>query len=150
MDQTNLILLILLALGVLGNNTSVSIAAAILLLIRLVHLEKLVPLVETHGLQVGIIVLTLGVLAPIANGKIGFVDILNVLKNPIALFGLATGIFVSYLGVRGVSALSAQPLTVTGILIGTIVGVAFFKGIPVGPLIAAGAMALVLQLFHIK
>ncbi|MGV8429073.1 DUF441 family protein [Pseudomonas aeruginosa] len=37
-----------------------------------------------------------------------------------------------------------QPILVTGLLIGTIIGVAFLGGIPVGPLIAAGILALLL------
>ena len=34
--------------------------------------------------------------------------------------------------------MSEQPVLVTGLLIGTIIGVSFLGGIPVGPLIAAG------------
>ncbi|WP_356918858.1 DUF441 family protein [Chryseobacterium gambrini] len=34
---------------------------------------------------------------------------------------------------------------ITGLLIGTIAGVAFFKGVPVGPLIAAGMLSLILN-----
>ena len=41
--------------------------------------------------------------------------------------------------------MSAQPLLVTGLLLGTIIGVAVFRGVPVGPLIAAGILSLVLQ-----
>ena len=37
--------------------------------------------------------------------------------------------------------MSAQPILVTGLLIGTIIGVAFLGGVPVGPLIAAGLLS---------
>ncbi|WP_153944859.1 DUF441 family protein, partial [Acinetobacter baumannii] len=42
----------------------------------------------------------------------------------------------------GTGLLTAQPHIVTGLLIGTILGVALFRGVPVGPLIAAGILAL--------
>jgi UPF0756 membrane protein dd703_1075 len=35
-----------------------------------------------------------------------------------------------------------QPAVVPGLIIGTVIGVAFLKGIPVGPLIAAGILSL--------
>jgi uncharacterized membrane protein (DUF441 family) len=40
--------------------------------------------------------------------------------------------------------MSGQPIIVTGLLIGTVIGVAFFKGVPVGPLIAAGLLSLLI------
>jgi uncharacterized membrane protein (DUF441 family) len=37
-----------------------------------------------------------------------------------------------------------QPTVVTGLLVGTIIGVTFFRGVPVGPLIAAGIVSVLL------
>ena len=37
-----------------------------------------------------------------------------------------------------------QPRVVPGLIVGTVLGVAFLKGIPVGPLIAAGILSLFL------
>ena len=53
------------------------------------------------------------------------------------------GIFVAWLAGRGVPLMSEQPVLVTGLLIGTVIGVAFVGGIPVGPLIAAGLLSFV-------
>ncbi|KEO84431.1 DUF441 domain-containing protein [Tumebacillus flagellatus] len=144
MEITNLLLLLLLAVGIIGNNTSVSIAVAVLLLVRLLHLDRVMPYLENYGLQVGIIILTIGVLAPVAGGKIGYEEMIKVFLNWKAILAIAVGIFVSYLGGRGVPLMAANPLIVTGLMIGTIIGVALFKGVPVGPLIAAGMMALIL------
>ncbi|MBL0387705.1 DUF441 domain-containing protein [Tumebacillus sp. ITR2] len=144
MEITNLLLLLLLAVGIVGNNTSVSIAVAVLLLVRLLHLDRVVPYLENYGLQVGVIILTIGVLAPIASGKIGTEDLLKTFLSWKSILAIGVGIFVSYLGGRGIPLMAANPLIVTGLMIGTIVGVALFKGVPVGPLIAAGMMALIL------
>ena len=51
---------------------------------------------------------------------------------------------VAWLAGKGVPLMGEQPILVTGLLIGTIIGVAFLGGIPVGPLIAAGILALLL------
>jgi uncharacterized membrane protein (DUF441 family) len=40
--------------------------------------------------------------------------------------------------------MTAQPLIVTGLLLGTLIGVAVFRGVPVGPLIAAGILSLLI------
>ncbi|TGU84975.1 DUF441 family protein, partial [Mesorhizobium sp. M00.F.Ca.ET.186.01.1.1] len=41
--------------------------------------------------------------------------------------------------------MSGNPLIVTGLLLGTIIGVTFFRVVAVGPLIAAGMLAFLLQ-----
>ncbi|HEU4965296.1 MAG TPA: DUF441 domain-containing protein [Bacilli bacterium] len=148
MDIPNLLLLGLLAIGVIGNNGSVSIAVAVLLLLRLLHVDKAFPVLEQYGLQIGVIILTIGVLAPIASGKIGYEQLVKTFTSPIPLLAIAIGVFVSYLGGRGVTLMSQSPLIVTGLMIGTILGVALFRGVPVGPLIAAGMTALLLGLFQ--
>ena len=136
-------LVVLIFLGVIGNNSSITIAATVLLLMQQTFLAKYLPYMEKYGLNIGIIILTVGVLAPIISGKIqlpGFVALLNWKM----LLAIAIGIFVAWFGGRGVGLLGTQPVLITGLLIGTIIGVSFFGGIPVGPLIAAGILSLML------
>ena len=59
-----------------------------------------------------------------------------------SLLAIAVGVFVSWLGGRGVSLMGSQPHLVAGLLVGTVLGVALFRGVPVGPLIAAGIISL--------
>lgn len=61
-----------------------------------------------------------------------------------SLLAVAVGILVAYLGGRGASLMLNQPAITTGLLTGTILGVALFKGVPVGPLIAAGILSLMI------
>ena len=142
--STSLLLLAFIALGIVGNNHSVTIAACILLLIQQTPLVQYAPLLEQHGLKIGIIVLTIAVLSPLISGKIQTHDIVNVFTHWKTLLAVAVGISVAWLGGRGVTLMSAQPTVVTGLLVGTIIGVAFFRGVPVGPLIAAGLLSLIL------
>ena len=106
-------------------------------------LAKYLPYMEKYGLNLGIIILTVGVLAPIISGKIQLPSFIALL-NWKMLLAIAIGILVAWFGGRGVGLLGTQPALITGLLIGTIIGVSFFGGIPVGPLIAAGILSLML------
>ncbi|WP_126426658.1 DUF441 domain-containing protein [Brevibacillus marinus] len=145
MNVVNLILLVLLALGILGGNTTIAIAICFLLMLRLLNLEGVFPYLEQYGLQVGIVVLTIGVLSPLASGKISVETMLQTLRSWQSLLAILVGAVVAYLGGRGATFMADSPLVVTGLMVGTIIGVAFFRGVPVGPLIAAGIVAFILQ-----
>ena len=101
------------------------------------------PLLEKYGVKIGIIILTIGVLSPLVSGKIQLPDLSGFLSWKMAL-SIAVGVLVAWLAGKGVPLMGEQPILVTGLLIGTIIGVAFLGGIPVGPLIAAGILALLL------
>lgn len=138
-----LLLVLLILLGVLSNNSSVTISATILLLMQQTFLSQYIPFMEKHGVTIGIIILTIGVLSPIVSGKVALPN-LTVFLNWKMWLAVGVGILVAWLGGRGVSLIGAQPILITGLLIGTVLGVAFLGGIPVGPLIAAGFLSLFL------
>lgn len=138
-----LMLVVLIALGVLSQNSSVTIASAVLLLMQQTVLKQYLPWVEKNGLTIGIVILTIGVLSPLVTGKVPLQGIGYFFQWKMIL-AVIVGIIVAWLGGRGVSLMSASPTLVTGLIIGTIIGVAFFGGIPVGPLIAAGLLSLVI------
>ncbi len=140
----SLLLIGFIALGVIGNNQSVIIAACILLLIQQTPLLQYAPLLEKYGLQFGIVILTIAVLSPLISGKIQTQDIIEVFSHWKTIVAVLVGIVVAWLGGRGVSLMATQPMIVTGLLVGTIIGVAFFRGVPVGPLIAAGIVSVLL------
>ena len=138
-----LLLVILLILGVLRNNSTITISAAVLLIMQQTFLSSHIPLLEKYGVKIGIIILTIGVLSPLVSGKIQLPDLSGFVSWKMAL-SIAVGMLVAWLAGKGVPLMGEQPILVTGLLIGTIIGVAFLGGIPVGPLIAAGILALFL------
>lgn len=144
MDTPALILLVLAALGIIGNNSTVTIAMLVLLLIRVLGWHQAFPWLQKYGLTIGIIILTIGVMTPLASGKISFDTILSSFLSWKSLAAIGIGLFVAYLGGRGTILMTNQPTVVAGLLIGTLLGVAFFKGVPVGPLIAAGLLSLLI------
>ncbi len=141
-DPTLLILLALAALGFVSHNTTVAISILVLIIVRVTPLNSLFPWIEKQGLTIGIIILTIGVMAPIASGTLPASTLLHAFVNWKSLVAIAVGIFVSWLGGRGVTLMSSQPSLVAGLLVGTVLGVALFRGVPVGPLIAAGLVSL--------
>ncbi|CDL83540.1 DUF441 domain-containing protein [Xenorhabdus szentirmaii] len=143
-DPTLLILLVLAGLGIISNNVTVTLAMLFLLIVRITPLNQFFPWVEKYGLTIGILVLTVGVMSPIASGKISVQEIFNSFLSWKSLLAIVVGVIVSWLGSRGVALMSSQPSTVAGLLVGTILGVALFRGVPVGPLIAAGILSLMI------
>lgn len=98
----SLFLVALIFLGVVGNNNSITIAATVLLLVQQTFLSKYLPFLDKHGLSVGIIILTIGVLSPIVSGKISLPSFSEFL-NWKMLLAVIAGIAVAWLGGRGVS-----------------------------------------------
>ena len=146
LGQSGAILLVIILLGLVGHNYVVAAAAGALLVLRLLHGEALFPLLERHALNVGICIITLAILIPLAKGGIGWSELFGTMTSVPGLVAVVTGVFVAYLGARGVGFLTIQPQVIVGLMVGTIIGVAFFRGVPVGPLIAGGMVALVMQL----
>ncbi|WP_379126779.1 DUF441 domain-containing protein [Paenibacillus sp. sgz500958] len=144
MDITSLLLLALAALGIISSNSPVTIAMVFLLLLRVLGLHQAFPWLEKHGLTIGIIILTIGVMTPLASGKISLQTVGQSFLHWKSLTAIGIGVLVAYLGGRGAVLMGSQPTVVAGLLIGTVIGVAFFKGVPVGPLIAAGILSLLI------
>ncbi|MCK3655669.1 hypothetical protein A4G19_07860 [Pasteurellaceae bacterium Macca] len=138
------VLVVLIVLGLASQNSTITIAAAILLIMQQTLLSRYLPYVEQYGLKIGITILTLGVLAPLVSGKVPLPE-LSQFVNGKMLLAIAVGGLVAWFGGKGLTLMSGQPILITGLLLGTIIGVAFFKGIPVGPLIAAGMLSLLID-----
>lgn len=144
LDFNLLVLLVLLACGIFSQNSAVTIAAGVLIVFKLTPLSQLFPYLQQHGLNIGVIVLTIGVLTPIASGKLSGESIMKSFLSYKSLLAIAIGLAVAWLGGRGVKLMSSQPDVVAGLLIGTVAGVAVLRGVPVGPLIAAGILSLLI------
>lgn len=144
LDVNLLVLLILLGFGIFSQNTAIIIAIGVLIVIKLTPLSEFFLYIQQHGLNIGIIILTIGVLAPIASGKLSGESILKSFISVKSLLAIAVGLLVAWLGGRGVKLMTHQPDVVAGLLIGTVAGVALLRGVPVGPLIAAGILSLLI------
>lgn len=145
MDQGVLIILAILVLGVLSKNNSLALAAAVILTLRLANLKQALIFLDKNALKWGIIILTMGIIAPFATGEITTKDVGDAMRNPSAIAALIAGAITVILSGKGTNLISTSPQIVVGIILGSIIGVAFFKGVPVGPLTAAGIVAVIMQ-----
>ncbi|MBC9130517.1 DUF441 domain-containing protein [Frischella sp. Ac48] len=143
-DITFFILLALAGLCYVTHNNTVTFAVLLLLLFKLTPLSAYFPILNQYGLTVGIIMLTAAMMVPLADGSIGIKEILKSFVTWQSLLAIVVGILVSWLGSRGITLMKLDPTIVNGLIVGTLIGVAFFKGVPVGPLIAAGVLSLML------
>ncbi|MCU9614186.1 DUF441 domain-containing protein [Caldibacillus lycopersici] len=148
--QAYLFLGLLFIIGVLAKNQSLIISIAILLVIKLIfQQDKILTLIQSKGINWGVTVITIAVLAPIATGQIGFKDLYESLKSPIAWVAIISGIAVALLAKNGVVLLAKEPHITTALVLGTILAVTLFKGVAVGPLIGAGIAWYAMKLFGI-
>ncbi|WP_209122074.1 DUF441 domain-containing protein [Alkalihalobacillus sp. BA299] len=147
LSQSSLFLLILLVISWLGKNQSLLVAVVALLLLKWTGLgDKLFPLIQAKGINWGVTILTIAVLVPIATGEIGFKQLTDSLKSSYAWIALFSGIAVAIIAASGVDLLKNDPHITTALVLGTIMAVVLFKGIAVGPLIAAGIAYLIIQI----
>jgi uncharacterized membrane protein (DUF441 family) len=146
MLKANLVLFSLLVIGLLFGNSLVAASAGTLLVIKLLDSPALLNSVEKHALQWGLLFLLIAVMVPLTKDKIGGKELCQMLVSPAGLVAIVGGILAAYLCGQGLNLLHLNPEVMIGLVIGTVLGVAFFKGAPVGPLAAAGLSAVLLKL----
>ncbi len=143
----DILLVVLIIIGLIGRSHIITTAACILLVVKLVSLERFLPAIERRGLELGLLFLTMGVLVPFASERISYKDILAVFSTWPGIIALAGGAFATYMNGKGLELLKLDPQLIVGLVIGSIFGIIFLRGIPVGPLMAAGITALLLKIF---
>lgn len=143
----NVILVILIIVGLIGRSPIITTASCILLVVNLLHLERYLPGIERRGLELGLLFLTMAVLVPFASEKISWKEVTGVFTSWPGLLALAGGALATYMNGKGLDLLKIDPQMIVGLVIGSIIGIVFFRGIPVGPLMAAGITAFLLKIF---
>ena len=148
-------LVAVLILGVVGHNSTVTYAAVIVLVLKiLAQISGQAIILEWmggHGLTLGIIILTAAVLVPIADGTVTVQTIIESFKTPIGIVAVTAGLLAAISGGVGVPLMQSNPNVIPALIVGTMAGVFFFKGIAVGPLIAAGFTYFVMAVIeHFK
>ena len=63
--------------------------------------SKVFPFLEGKGISLGVTIITIAVLVPIASGSIGFKDLGEAIKSPYAWIALVSGIAVALLAKNG-------------------------------------------------
>jgi uncharacterized membrane protein (DUF441 family) len=143
----NVLLVILILIGLLGRSHIITTAACALLIVKLIGLDRYLPSIERRGLELGLLCLTMGVLVPFASERINAKDVLSVFTSWPGIIALVGGAVATYMNGKGLELLKIDPQLIIGLVIGSIFGIVFLRGIPVGPLMAAGITAFLLKVF---
>ncbi len=144
------ILLICVGLGLAGRNLLIAGAAACLALLQLGRAEAVIRWLDLRGTALGIFLLVGSLLAPVAAGRLSLRGFTAELLRPSGLIGVAVAAVAAYLGRGGVGFLQSYPAALVGLIVGSFLGTILLRGVPTGPLIAAGTTALLLQLLHLR
>jgi uncharacterized membrane protein (DUF441 family) len=149
LNQPILFLVLLLVIGFIAKNNSLVVSVGVLILLKMGGAgSKFFSFIQMKGINWGVTIITIAVLAPIASGKIGFRDLFETFKSPYAWIALISGMLVALLAKGGVNLLASDPQITTALVIGTILAVSLFKGVAVGPLIGAGIAYAAMKMFE--
>jgi uncharacterized membrane protein (DUF441 family) len=141
-----LVLVAILVVGITSRNAVMIWSSLLLLGAEMVGAVGFIKLLGTHGVPAGIVLLIMVVLLPLVEQDLEPKKLFAVLMRREGLVALGIGAVATYLGGLGVELMQGSPEVVVGIVVGTTLGTVFFRGIPTGPLVAAGAVALALRL----
>ncbi|WP_163151761.1 DUF441 domain-containing protein [Anoxybacillus sp. MB8] len=148
--QPFIFLFILLVIGMMAKNHSLVVAVLFLLVVKSIGLSsKVFPYLQQKGINLGVTIITIAVLVPIASGKIGFKELAESVRSVYAWIAMLSGIAVALLAKGGVTLLAKDPHMTTALVIGTILAVSLFKGVAVGPLIGAGIAYMLMKMVDV-
>ncbi|HAI53028.1 MAG TPA: DUF441 domain-containing protein [Firmicutes bacterium] len=144
--HSSLPLLIIFVAAILSRNNLLGAAAAIVFFLDLMRLNRFFPLIQTRGLEAGLLFLTIALMVPFASGQVTLKSLVSSLLSPVGIMSIVGGLLGAYLNSQGLEFVAAEPSIVPGILIGVMISVSFFGGVSVGPIMAAGITALLARL----
>lgn len=142
-------ILIIMAMGLLSRSNLVVMAGAILLALRLLHFEKVIQLLADRGINFGLLFLVVTVLIPLATDQVSWNDLKEMVISPSGFLALVGGLLATKLNGMGINLLKLEPQLVIGMVIGSIIGIVFWGGVPVGPLMAGGLTALFIKILNL-
>lgn len=142
-----IIIMFLVVISILGKNKSMAYAGLIVLILSFVENHKVIQFTRNNFLDIGLVFLMVWMLVPLIDTK-DKIDILN-MKNSFnvnAIVSFLSGLFVVIIAAKGTNYLSGNAPALVGIILGSIVGVTFFGGVPVGMLTGSGVAYLIMRL----
>ncbi|MCL6515594.1 DUF441 domain-containing protein [Alicyclobacillus sp.] len=148
MFTPEILLIVFILVGVLGRATIVSVAASLLLIVRMLRFDRLFPMLERRSLELGLLFLMISILVPLASGRIDARDMMRTIFSPLGLVTVIAGVIATVINAEGLQLLKDYPPLLISVVIGSVIGIALFGGMPVGPLMATAIAALCVQIFE--
>jgi uncharacterized membrane protein (DUF441 family) len=147
MDSSSYILLGLLIIGILGRSNLVAMSSCVLMIIKFSGLDQILfPFLENKGLKLGLLILMIYILLPMARGQVQIKEIKYNFTSVPGLIALMSGALATHLNNEGLKLMKAMPEIIFGMTMGTILGTVFLKGVPCGPVMTAAITAILLEI----
>ena len=147
--NTSLVLYFIIILGFLAQSRVIVLAGFSLLLIKELGLTGLTEFFSNKGIEIGLIFLLMAILAPLVLTPMNWEELKNVLGGWKGLVAVIAGLLATQFNGMGLELLDNNPQLIVGIIIGSLIGIVLLGGIPVGPLMAAGIAAVLVELIGI-
>ena len=128
----------MILISLLTGNKTLLYAMGIVFVLRMVRATAVLEILAGKGISWGILVITIGFLAPIALERYDLSQFKAVFTSPAGWIAILCGM--------GVIVGQTDMVITVGIILGTFLGVAVFKGNPVGPLIGSGMAWFIIAL----
>ncbi|MEW8958578.1 MAG: DUF441 domain-containing protein [Moorella sp. (in: firmicutes)] len=147
--EPTLIILAILVVAVLGRANTVALAASLLLVLKLLQVDQYAfPLIEKGGTFWGLVLLIAAILIPLARGTVTLRDLGHVFLSWVGLFAFILSLITTYMSGQGLQYLTVQGHSevMPALILGAVIAAAFLGGVPVGPFITAGLLAVVVRL----
>ena len=141
-----LFLLVIAILGFVSQSRVVVIASLILLLFYELEINPFLQFLSNKGIEIGLVFLLLAILSSMALNPINIEELKCNLLSKKGIIAVIAGLLATKFNGFGLELLSDSPQIIIGIIGGSLIGIAFFNGIPVGPLMAAGIAAILLKI----
>lgn len=123
-----LFLLLIALIAFVAKNQSLLIASVVVLALKaLPNSAKIMSWLSDKGINLGVTIISITILVPIATGQIGLKDLIQSFKTPMGWLGILCGILVAVLSSKGVGLINQSPEITVALVFGTILGVVFFK-----------------------
>src|SRR5690554_150602 len=97
MNAATILMLIILLLGIIGRSNVVAAAAAIMLLIHFTNLQRLFPIIERRGLEMGLLFLMMSVLVPFAAGRVPIKEIIKSFLSVPGIIAIFSGTLATFM-----------------------------------------------------
>lgn len=143
--ESTLIILVVLVIAVLGRANAVAVAAAVLLLLKLLQIDNIVfPILEKDGVNAGLVLLVAAILVPLANGNINYQNLMRVFTSWVGVTAFFFSLLTTYLSGQGLQYLTVQGHAelMPALIFGAVIAAAFLGGLPVGPFVTSGLLAV--------
>lgn len=138
----------LIIISFITKNRNLSIAAFIIFIVSLTNNQKSIYFIEKYFLDIGMIFLMMWMLVPLIKAENSLTPNIKSLLNLNGLISFIVGAAVVILAAQGVNFLKGGVDVLTGVIFGSIIGVALLGGVPVGPLIASGIAYEIVRLIN--